>query len=82
MKIRHIVLAMALAVASVSATSLVGCDRGIQKYDTLVDKDEICTQKWGDYEAQLQRRADLIPSLVATVKVLLPMNQILNKGSY
>jgi LemA protein len=47
---------------------MMGCDSFVNKYDTLVDKDEVCTQKWGDYEAQLQRRADLIPSLVATVK--------------
>ena len=41
---------------------------GCQKYDQLVDKDENCNAKWGDYEADLQRRADLVPNLVATVK--------------
>lgn len=38
------------------------------KYDTLVDKDEACKQAWGDIDANLQRRADLIPNLVATAK--------------
>jgi len=38
------------------------------KYDTLVNKDEVCNQKWSDYEAQLERRSDLIPNLVAVVK--------------
>lgn len=51
-----------------SIACLTGCQRGIQKYDTLVDKDEICNQKWADYEAQLQRRSDLIPNLVQVVK--------------
>lgn len=39
-----------------------------QKFDTLVEKDETCTQMWADYEAQLQRRADLIPNAVEIVK--------------
>lgn len=39
-----------------------------QSYDQLVDKDQTAQQKWADYEAQLQRRADLIPRLVTTVK--------------
>lgn len=39
-----------------------------QKFDTLVNKDETCEQKWADYEAQLQRRADLIPNAVEIVK--------------
>ena len=39
-----------------------------QKFDTLVEKDETCTQVWADYEAQLQRRADLVPNLVEVVK--------------
>jgi LemA protein len=38
------------------------------KYNALVDKDEVCNSKWADYQAQLQRRNDLIPQLVGTVK--------------
>ena len=43
---------------------LISCD----KYDTLVDKDEMCNQKWSNIDANLQRRADMIPQLVAVVK--------------
>lgn len=43
-------------------------EKGTIKYDTLVDKDEVCEQKWSDIESNMQRRADLIPQLVATVK--------------
>src|SRR5271170_5405315 len=38
------------------------------KYDTLVNKDEACTQAWGDIDATLQRRNDLIPGLVQVAK--------------
>lgn len=68
MKISNFILCVALACG----TSLVsGCEtanKGIAKYDTLVDKDEACTAAWADYEANLQRRADMIPQLVAVVK--------------
>lgn len=43
-------------------------EKVVIKYDTLIDKDEFCNQMWADYEAQLQRRSDLIPMLVATAK--------------
>lgn len=43
-------------------------EKGTIKYDTLVDKDEVCNQKWADYESNLQRRADMIPQLVSVVK--------------
>jgi LemA protein len=69
MKIRNILFAVMLSITSVSLVA--GCslfDQGVKKYDTLVDKDEICNQTWSNYESQLQRRADLIPSLVAVVK--------------
>jgi LemA protein len=39
-----------------------------ESYDTLIAKDQTCDQRWADVEAQLQRRSDLIPNLVATVK--------------
>lgn len=68
MKIRSIMCALMLAVASVSVSGCGLIDSGVQKYDTLVDKDEACNQKWADYDAQLQRRSDLIPSLVGVVK--------------
>jgi LemA protein len=38
------------------------------KYDELVQKDQACEQSWADVETQLQRRYDLIPNIVATVK--------------
>ena len=41
---------------------------GCQNYDRLVDLDSTCDQKWADVQAQLQRRYDLIPNVVATVK--------------
>lgn len=41
---------------------------GCSKYDELVEKDQICQQRWADLDANLQRRADLIPNLVSTVK--------------
>jgi LemA protein len=51
--------------------ALLACrtaEQGVQKYDKLVERDEFCSQKWSDYEAQLQRRSDLIPNLVGVVK--------------
>lgn len=41
---------------------------GCQSYDQLVAKDNLCEQRWADLDANLQRRADLIPNLVNTVK--------------
>lgn len=37
-------------------------------YNGLVNLDEGVANKWGDVETQYQRRADLIPNLVNTVK--------------
>ncbi len=48
---------------------------GCAKYDELIEKDEIAQQKWADLEAQLQRRHDLIPNLVATVKAAAAQEQ-------
>jgi LemA protein len=48
--------------------SLVFTASGCSKYDELVDKDATVEQKFGDVQAQYQRRADLVPNLVATVK--------------
>lgn len=56
--------AVALFVLAFGLAAVPGC----QSYDQLVDKDQTCEQKWADIEANLQRRADLVPNLVATVK--------------
>lgn len=68
MRIYSIMCAGLLAISSMTAIGCTACDRGIAKYDTLVDKDEACTAAWGDYESNLQRRADMIPQLVSVVK--------------
>jgi LemA protein len=38
------------------------------KYDQLVEADQTAQERWANVEANLQRRAELIPNLVATVK--------------
>lgn len=37
-------------------------------YNKMVEKDEAVSTAWSNVEAQYQRRADLIPNLVSTVK--------------
>ena len=37
-------------------------------YNSMVDKDETVSSQWAQVENVYQRRADLIPNLVATVK--------------
>lgn len=68
MKLYTIACAFMLATTAVSMTGCGLLDKGVQKYDTLVNKDEDCNRLWSDYEAQLQRRSDMIPNLVAVVK--------------
>ena len=50
-------------LAPLAALSLAGC--GI---NTVPTAEEQVNAKWGDLQADYQRRADLIPNLVATVK--------------
>ncbi|NND70175.1 MAG: LemA family protein [Rhodothermales bacterium] len=45
----------------------VGC-AGCGTYNGLVAQDERVEKSWADVEAQYQRRADLIPNLVTTVR--------------
>lgn len=40
----------------------------VKAYNGLVVKDEACSQQWSKVESQYQRRMDLIPNLVNTVK--------------
>ena len=41
---------------------------GISSYNGLVGMDENVSNKWANVETQYQRRSDLIPNLVNTVK--------------
>lgn len=50
-------------VAVVAMTSLSSCN-----YNSLVEKQQQVDQSWAQVENQYQRRADLIPNIVNTVK--------------
>ena len=52
-----------VAVVVVAVVGLSGCG-----YNRMQQLEEAVFRAWGDLEAQLQRRADLVPNLVATVK--------------
>jgi LemA protein len=49
---------------------LIAGSMGLQscQYNTMVEKQEAATAQWSQVENVYQRRADLIPNLVATVK--------------
>jgi len=47
----------------VFVTTLYGCG-----YNSIQQNEEAVNRSWGDLESQLQRRADLVPNLVSTVK--------------
>ena len=57
---RHLLQVIALAVV---AMPLTGCS-----YNTFVSQEEAVKAQWAQVENQLQRRNDLIPNLVETVK--------------
>ena len=52
-----------IALAALAAASLSSCG-----YNTMVEKQEAVDAQWAQVENVYQRRADLIPNLVATVK--------------
>ena len=56
---RLIMFALAVLIVLI----LTGCG-----YNTIQKNDEAVIAAWGDVEATYQRRADLVPNLVATVK--------------
>src|ERR1700730_5770877 len=54
---------MQVAVLAMAALPLSGCS-----YNTFVSQEEAVKAQWAQVENQLQRRNDLIPNLVETVK--------------
>lgn len=48
---------------------------GVTGYNGLVTMDENVSGQWSNVETQYQRRADLIPNLVSTVKDTLLMKR-------
>lgn len=61
---RSFIYRIALAIIAISGmTSLQSCN-----YNSLVEKQQGVDQKWAEVENQYQRRSDLIPNLVNTVK--------------
>lgn len=56
---KKIILAAVVAMISLSSCST---------YNGMVEKEEAVKSAWSNVETQYQRRADLIPNLVATVK--------------
>lgn len=58
---KKLVFGILAAVIAVSTLSSCG-------YNSMVSMDENVKSKWGAVETQYQRRADLIPNLVSTVK--------------
>lgn len=62
MKSRNLVLIIVVAVILI----LGGC--GCSGYNSMVNLDEDVKAKWGNVQSDYQRRADLIPNLVNTVK--------------
>jgi len=62
MKSRNLTLIIILAVILV----LGGC--GCGQYNGLVQQDEVVKNAWNNVQSDYQRRADLIPNLVNTVK--------------
>lgn len=54
-----------IVVIIIAAILLIG---GCSQYNGLVTQDETVTNAWNNVQSDYQRRADLIPNLVSTVK--------------
>ena len=57
-----------IGLGVVAAAILIVIASGVSTYNGIVSKHENITAKWAQVENQLQRRNDLIPNLVETVK--------------
>ena len=52
----------------VAVVAVLAVIKGVGVYNTIVRNDVTVNEKWGQVQNVLQRRADLIPNLVQTVK--------------
>ena len=59
----NIIRRISLVIGCIASISLTSCN-----YNSLVEKQQGVDQSWAEVENQYQRRADLIPNLVSTVK--------------
>ncbi len=57
-----------IILISVAALVLLLCGTGCSKYNSMVTLNQEVDNAWSNVETQYQRRADLIPNLVETVK--------------
>ncbi len=57
-----------IVVAVVAVVGLLVVSKGVGIYNTIKQNDVAVNEKWGQVQNVLQRRADLIPNLVQTVK--------------
>ncbi|MEE1252923.1 MAG: LemA family protein [Bacteroidales bacterium] len=57
-----------IPIIIVAAAVVILVAWGVSVYNGLVVKDENCSKQWSKVESQYQRRMDLIPNLVNTVK--------------
>ena len=66
MKKGLIILIAIIGIVIVSIFSIIGWANGV--YDSAINNQEATIEMWGNVESSYQRRADLIPNLVNTVK--------------
>ena len=57
-----------IVVIAIIAVIIIGIMSGVGIYNKLVTKEETVNTQWANVQSVYQRRADLIPNLVATVK--------------
>jgi LemA protein len=57
-----------LVIAILGGLALLVAMQGVIAYNSIVKQDVAVSEKWGQVQNVLQRRADLIPNLVQTVK--------------